>query len=250
MISNSIIKKINSLKYKKYRQKHELYVVEGAKIVKELITSKQEFFKIYSTKNWINDNKELAGKFKEKTELIDESILNKLSFLKTPNQVLALVKIPAKTELPDSEALKDQALLILDSVSDPGNMGTIIRTADWYGIQTILCFNNCVDIYHPAVVQASMGSIFHLKIYQSPDPINMTYFSKRQTVAACLDGSTEWDKLLEAYPVFLIGSESHGLSENVLSQATLKATIKKFGRAESLNAAIATAIVLDRWRAR
>ena len=162
MVTNSIVKFINSLKTNKYRNVHQKFIAEGPKIVSELLNSSFIVDKILATKDWIDSQKDPDLRNINVIE-ISEKGLKKISALKTPNKVLAIVNIPDRNKIPSNNY--SDLILVLDEIKDPGNMGTIVRTADWFGIPYIICSDNCVDIYNPKVVQATMGSISRMKVY-------------------------------------------------------------------------------------
>ena len=157
MISKAQIKYINSLKLKKFRQLNNQFIVEGLKMVDELIRSKYNIDSVYATESWIKKHSQNQHKFKL-IEISDDE-LNKISNLETPNEVLALIDIPvSKVDLND---FRNELILALDNIQDPGNLGTIVRIADWFGINKIICSEDCVDIYNFKAVQSTMG--FYIK---------------------------------------------------------------------------------------
>jgi RNA methyltransferase, TrmH family len=157
-------------------------------------------------------------------------------------------EIPAQKNI---DLLKiDDIVLMLDSIRDPGNMGTIIRIADWYGIQHIICSPDCVDAFNPKVVQASMGSIGRVDLYYSELLPVLEKFAHVSSFAAVLVGENLNEVEYERNAIIIIGNESSGISEPVVSAAGKKISIKRYGKAESLNAAIATAVICDRFRNR
>jgi TrmH family RNA methyltransferase len=184
-------------------------------------------------------NKELlAGK---NTTEISELELSGISQLKTPNQVLAVFK---KFET-SAGSPKEKISLVLDCIQDPGNMGTIIRTADWFGTSQVICSNDCADIYNPKVVQATMGSIARVSVFYTNLPEWLSEQKSVRIYAAVLQGKdvTKMNKIKEG--IVIIGNESKGIHENILQLANEKITIPRKGRAESLNAAVATGIILS-----
>jgi RNA methyltransferase, TrmH family len=160
MLSKNQIKFVNSLKQKKYREEHNLFIAEGAKIVPELLSSEIKVKQVFATSEFLRKNK--IGNTIERFE-IKEAELERISCQMTPNEVLALCEIPAYTL--DKNTFKDHLTLVLDDIKDPGNMGTIIRIADWFGIGNVVCSNNCVDVFNPKVVQSTMGSISRIKVF-------------------------------------------------------------------------------------
>jgi len=161
MLSHNQVKHINSLKIKKFRQLHRSFIVEGEKGVAELLRSSLQTLKIYALPEWVDKNISLLKRKDIDLQEITEIELNKITDLITPNQVLAIAEIPAAT-LPAPDEFTGMALA-LDGIRDPGNMGTMIRTADWFGISKIICSSDSVDMYNPKVVQATMGlSLIHI----------------------------------------------------------------------------------------
>jgi len=239
MLSKSQIKYIQSLGQKKPRDEENIFIAEGPKIVKELIGAKECKLKhVYALSSWVKNNKTTGFEITE----ITQHELEKISQLSTPNQVIALVE---KIVWPNSPVLKGNISLVLDTIQDPGNMGTIIRLADWFGIKNIFCSLESVDLYNPKVVQASMGSIARVRV----EYIDILQFLKTnndvRSYAASLAGRdiSKMEKLNEGF--IIIGNESKGISENILKLANVSFTIPKKGEAESLNAAVATGIILS-----
>lgn len=253
MISNSLIKFINSLKTNKYRNVHQKFIAEGPKIVSELLNSSFIVDKILATKDWMDSQKDPDLKNINVIE-ISEKELKKISALKTPNKVLAIVNIPDRKKIPSN--IFSDLILMLDEIKDPGNMGTIVRTADWFGIPYIICSDNCVDIYNPKVVQATMGSISRVKVYYTDLYKYLQNIpSETKVFATMLDGKNIYRAELDEKGIILIGNESRGISKNLESFITDKISIpsftsSKFETAESLNASVATAIVCAEFRKR
>ena len=251
MLSKSQIQLITSLRINKFRKKNGRFIAEGPKLVQELLLSSFAAETLCATEEWIHEN---GSRIKKDVQLISitEKELNRISALKKPNQVLAVVKIPDQPEqLPDMDK---NLVLMLDNISDPGNLGTIIRTADWFGVQHIICSENCADVYNPKVVQATMGSIFRVKIqYQILKEILQSLPDEIPIYGTLLDGNNIYEADLEKNGVILIGNESHGISDNLLPLVKKKIRIpdyspEKSSSAESLNASIAAAIVLAEFR--
>ena len=230
MLSRNQIKFIQSLKQKKFRMQHQLFVVEGEKLVNEFLNSDWSIEQIYATKEW-----------NEKAIVITTKELERISSLKTPNKVLAIVKIPNRKSV-----ISENLVLALDSVKDPGNLGTIIRLADWFGVQNILCSEDCVELYNPKVVQATMGSItrVHVRYVDLKSTIeNMTNY---QVYAAVMNGKSVFSFDRSEKVIVMMGSESYGLSQDLLELAHQRVTIPKSekSQAESLNVANACGIIL------
>jgi TrmH family RNA methyltransferase len=241
MLSKAKIKFIASLKIKKQRLKQQLFTAEGAKTIDELITSSSLVREIYCLESWFYTHKELLSKATFSCEVVDENELNKISSLTTPHEVLAVCSIPKNSY---SEAtIKQELCLALDGIHDPGNMGTIIRIADWFNIPYIFCSDDCVDAYNAKTVQASMGSIARVKVFETNLEKLFTEHSKIPVLVAVLNGESVFSMKKVNRGFLLIGNEAKGVSENLLNYATNKITIPKTGQAESLNAAVATGII-------
>ncbi|SFN45758.1 RNA methyltransferase, TrmH family [Chitinophaga sp. YR627] len=245
MLSKAQIKYIQSLQHKKYRQKSGQFMAEGDKIVPELLQEGVPVKEVYATSAWIATHRALLDRTKavNVTE-VDENILKQLSALTTPNQALALLDIPGSPVIAPG-SLKGTVSLALETIQDPGNLGTIIRIADWFGIRQIICSPDCVDAYNPKTIQATMGSIARVRILES-DISTLIKEAGVPSYAATLHGRdiTEFSKLEEG--IILIGNESRGLSEAVIAASTHKITIPRLGGAESLNAGVAAGIICGR----
>lgn len=241
MLSKSQIKYIQSLGHKKRRDEEAAFIAEGPKIVKDLINAGHIHIKqIFALREWMDSNEGMLSGFPV-TE-INEAELEKISLLNTPNRVLA---VAAKMKWDKRLQLEGRITLALETIQDPGNMGTIIRIADWFGVKQIICSEDCAEAYNPKVVQASMGSISRIRVeYADLEKIFMENKSIR-VYAATLGGRdiTHMEKLREG--IILIGNESKGISESLLKLSNARITIPGKGEAESLNAAVATGIILS-----
>lgn len=239
MLSKSEVKYIQSLSQKKLRDDEGCFIVEGPKIVSEAITSPQaKIVKIYALEDWALKNTSLPAEL----EIITEPDLARISQLKTPNQVLAVVQKPDATKF----ILQKQWLcLALDGIQDPGNLGTIIRTADWFGVKQIICSMDSADAYNPKVVQSTMGSIFRIELLYTHLEAWMEQHSDISFYATALHGEPLKNFCRLNSGVIVIGNESKGVREGILSKVHRKITIERIGEAESLNAAVATGIVLS-----
>lgn len=248
MLSHNQIKHINSLKIKKFRQLHKSFIIEGEKGVDELLRSRLQTLKIYALPEWFDRNSTiLKGKNLDMQE-ISVIELNKITDLITPNQVLAIAEIPAST-LPAASEFTGMALA-LDGIRDPGNMGTIIRTADWFGISKIICSSDTVDMFNPKVLQATMGSFSRVNVFY----LNLPDFFKSLPAdipifGALLDGPDITQKVFTRPGIVLIGSESHGISRSLIPFINEPLHIPHLSvagtanYAESLNASIANGII-------
>lgn len=237
-LSKNQLKLITSLQQKKYRQKHKLFIAEGVKVVNELINSDFELDILFSTDDvLVNKN--------QKTPIISEVELKKISSLKTPNKVLGLFKIP------EEKALQEKGLTIaLDEINDPGNLGTIIRLCDWFGVQQLVCSLNTVDCYNPKVIQSTMGSITRVQInyVELPDFLSDTTLP---VFIADMDGKDVYKTKLPENAVLVMGNEANGISDEIKKIVENKIKIPRFGnlqQTESLNVATATAILLSEFR--
>ena len=237
MLSKSQIKLITSLKQKKYRQEQGLFVVEGVKTIKELLKSNLELYTLYTTESFNIDAKDEV--------LVSEIDLKRVSFLKTPNKALAVFKIPEQIPIKT-----DNLIVALDDVRDPGNLGTIIRLCDWFGVKELVCSKATVDCFNPKVIQATMGSITRVNISY----VDLKIFLNETNVpvfGAFMDGNVVYTKQLPEQGVLVMGNEANGVSKEVEALITDKITIPRFGdlqATESLNVATATAILLSEFR--
>ncbi len=232
-MTNSEIKLIRSLSLKKNRLKHQLFVVEGKKNVQELLSSDYEVQKLYATNNWIDINKDV------KVQRVSNIELNRVSNQCSPNEVLALVKIKQHLKPPNSAIT-----LILDDINDPGNMGTIIRICDWFGVYSIVSSNNTVDIYNPKVVQATMGSIFRVAVTYT-DLSEYMRNVKVPIYGAFMNGNDVNNVSFTERLCLVMGNESKGINKDLLKYIDNRVCVKNVGgNAESLNVATATSILL------
>lgn len=239
MLSKAQIKHIRSLSQQKYRKEHQEFIAEGDKIVKEWLISSNEIKYIIGIEDWISQHLNLISLHPNAQVItISSEQLEQISTLQTPNKVLCVVELPHGNQ----EISLDQWSIVLENIQDPGNMGTIIRIADWFGIQQIICSEDCVDIYNPKVIQAAMGGHLRVKIIETnlqkllPDV-------KVPILAATINGQNLSEQKVLKTAFLMIGNESKGLSPSIIQFATKEITIPKFGGAESLNAAVATGII-------
>lgn len=242
MLSKAQIKYIQSLQHKKNRQKSSQYVAEGDKIVQELLQAGMPIKGLYATADWLEQHNHLLGKLSGAVIIVDASVLKQLSSLTTPNRAMALLDMPPAI---DPLPAPGTVVFALEAIQDPGNMGTLIRIADWFGIGQIICSPDCVDVYNPKTIQATMGSIVRVRIAEY-DIKELLRQSPVPSYAATLHG-----KNIAGFPVIkegiiLIGNEGRGLSEDVIAMATHRITIPRLGGAESLNAAVAAGIICGR----
>jgi RNA methyltransferase, TrmH family len=246
LISKTDIKFIRSLHDKKNRQEQQVFIVEGDKMIHELLHSKvYKLHSLYATATFITQQNALISSIStEKVKLVSAKELSQISLLQTPNNCLALVHFTA-TKTP--KIINDKKYILLDNIKDPGNLGTIIRTADWFGIDTIFCSPECVENTNPKVVQATMGSFFRVQIIKQSlfDIIND--HPQMPVIGAILDGQNLYHTKFTEGAFLVIGSESHGISDTLKPLLSQKVMIPSLGEAESLNASLATGIICSEW---
>jgi TrmH family RNA methyltransferase len=241
MLGKQKAKYIQSLGQKKHRDAEGLFIAEGPKVVAEILQSAPQYVKeIYAVKDWLKENS--SSDQKPKFTEVSEVELEKLSQLKTPHQVVALLQ---KFEEEKNIDVKGKISLVLDTIQDPGNLGTIIRIADWFGLSQVICSYDCADIYNPKVVQATMGSIARVKVFYAD---LLSWLQQQEDIriyATLLEGKdvTRMGVLNEG--LIIIGNESKGIHEEILQLTNEKITIPRKGKAESLNAAVAAGIILS-----
>ena len=240
-LSKNQLKVITSLGQKKYRQKHKLFVAEGIKVVREFLQSSFKLHSLYTT-NYL-----FEGVPTEKVFEISTADLHKISKLKTPNKVLALFHIPEEVDFSNSEVY-----VALDSVNDPGNLGTIIRLCDWFGIEHLLCSKETVDCFNSKVVQASMGSLTRVTIHYV-DLIPTFQTLQKPVFIADMDGENVYTSELPKEGILVLGNEANGVSIAIKNAADRVVSIPRFGslkETESLNVATATAVLLSEFKRR
>lgn len=238
MLGKKEIKDIQSLEQKKFRDDQGLFVAEGPKIVRELLQEKRSMVQqLYATETWISQNSNILT---PGCVTVSEQELGRISQLKTPNQVLAVVRQQKDPE----PVIDNQLCLYLDTIQDPGNLGTIIRIADWFGVPHIVCSEGCADRYNPKVVQASMASMLRVAVFYDTE---LMWLRKQQVpvYAAALEGAElqSFGKIRSG--ILVVGNESKGIRPEIMQLAKHQVTIRRRGRAESLNAAVATGILLS-----
>jgi TrmH family RNA methyltransferase len=239
---------VRSLRQGKFRKIHGQFLAEGPKVVDEFLHSDFKFATVYATEDWFEVNLDIINQKEIRYEIITESELTAISRLKEPNQVVSVIYQKEIPEEIDVEGLT----LALYAISDPGNMGTILRSADWFGIKNVFCSFRTVDVYNPKVVQASMGSLSRL---------NVTYLDFEDLFAQCnevgipvygtvIDGKNFYDIDFVETGMIVIGNESNGIKEKYLKLFDEKISIPSYngGQTESLNAAVATSIIVSEIR--
>ncbi len=278
MLSKNELKRLSKYKQDKYRRQDGLFIVEGVKMLEELLQSDFEILLLCAVNSWLEENRALvdaklckqfavseqAGRhtceasaemllsFPHKHSIVNEITeeeLQKISLLSTPNKVYCLVKRP---ELPANKPLQGLTLM-LDGIKDPGNLGTIVRLADWYAIDRIICSEDSVDIFNPKTVQSTMGSIFRVQPEYTEFEAFLQTLPADYPVYGSLveEGSNIYSQALPTHAILIIGSESHGISPQIRSYIRKPLSIPRFNRSdkpESLNAAIATAIMISEFK--
>lgn len=240
MVSKNQIKLITSLQQKKYRKIHQLFIAEGKKVIFELLNADFELAQLYTTDETIFDSKLNAVP-------ISSTELKKISALTSANDCLAVFKIK-EIHFPENNNL----ILALDDIRDPGNMGTIIRLCDWFGIEKIICSNETVDIYNPKVVQATMGSLARVEVIYTHLQEYLTNTSL-PIYGTFMDGNAIYQTELAKEGIIIMGNEANGISKEIEKFVTQKISIPRFGSiqaTESLNVATATAIILSEFKRR
>ena len=240
MITKNTIKSVAALRQQKYRKEQQLFVVEGRKMVNELIESNFEIINLFVTEKYCSEN-EIQS---DKVEITTEVQMEQMTGQDTAPGILAVVRQPKQVALNADATM----VLALDGISNPGNMGTIIRTADWFGISNIVCSDDCVEIWNPKVIQATMGSIFRMNIIETDLEayLNENKNQGKAIYGALLNGENLFKRQEKAEGIIVIGSESHGIRPNILPLITHPITIPRTegSLTESLNASVAAAIIV------
>jgi TrmH family RNA methyltransferase len=238
MVSKNQIKLINSLQQKKYRKLHNLFIAEGKKVIQELLDAQFSLAYLFVTKADLFDTNPAAT-------LISDNELKKITALTTANDCLAVFEIK-ETNFKQTSGLE----LALDNIKDPGNMGTIIRLCDWFGISKIICSEETVDIYNPKVVQATMGSLARVQV-EYTNLVDYLKATDLEIFGTFMDGKNIYKSNLPSKGIIVMGNEANGISSEIEQLVTQKIAIPRFGnlqRTESLNVATATAIFLSEFK--
>jgi TrmH family RNA methyltransferase len=243
MLVKSQIKYIQSLGQKKQRDETGLFIAEGPKLVTEMLREiPQRVKQVYALQEWINANRKKSSNPTTEWIEITATELERISQLATPNQVLAVLEQMEETVI---QPQKNEWVLTLDTIQDPGNLGTIIRIADWFAVKHIVCSPDTADLYNPKVVQSTMGSIVRVSIVYTDLPAWLAKQQENRIYAAVLEGQDITTMKKTGGGILVIGNESKGISSEVLELVNVKVTIPQKGKAESLNAAVATGILLS-----
>ena len=241
MISKKAAKYIKSLQQKKFRKTEQSFIVEGAKSVIELLKSEFKIRTLYATPVFLKDQKHLISNNTNKFEVVEttENELSTVGSFKSNNAAIAVAETKENKSI-----VVEHFAIALDRINDPGNLGTIIRIADWYGIENIICSDDCADQYNPKVIAASMGSFTRVNLYYT----HLLDYLKSPSVpvyGAYLEGSSVHQYKFTDEGILLMGSESQGINKNLEQYVNHKISIPAFGKAESLNVGVATAIICD-----
>jgi RNA methyltransferase, TrmH family len=256
MLSRNQVKHINSLKSKKQREKQKRFIAEGSKLVIDLLASDYHICELFATNEWIDLHSALFHAKKLLPVSVSEDELSRITALTTPSPVLAIVTVPETVINPGS--FTGKLVLALDDIRDPGNLGTIIRIADWFGISAVICSETTVDLYNPKVVQATMGSIARVPVYYTDLAGFLSTLSESvQIYGSFLEGENVYTMELPQKGIIVIGNESNGISGSVAKLVSDKIHIPSFSndkgsaaQAESLNASVATAVLCSEFKRR
>lgn len=249
MISRTRIKWIKSLEMRKYRLQEKAFVAEGPKLVGELLPYSTPLY-IAATKDWLDANRHLLRAVKEVDE-VSQTELERASLLRTPQSVLAVMPIPEMRL--DISSLQKKLVIALDSVQDPGNLGTILRIADWFGIHEVLCSEGTADVYNPKCVQSCMGALARVEVFYCNLPevlgqVEMPVFG------TFLDGTDIYKEELSGEGIIVMGNEGNGISQPVAKLVNRRLYVPNYPKGslttESLNVAVATGIVCAEFRRR
>ena len=241
MLSKSKVKYIQTLGQKKFRQEERCFIAEGPKLVEEFLESiPGQVISLYALDEWIQSHPRLPGTVT--CEAVSPEELEKISQLSTANQVLAVIRY-----FPEQDQVNSRGkwVLALDQIQDPGNMGTLIRIADWFGISQIVCSRDAADRYNPKVVQSTMGSLARVQVFYTDLEEWLSGQSGSRIYAAMLEGKDVTTLTRQTEGILLLGNESRGISDQLSRLAQERVTIPRKGRAESLNAAVAAGILLS-----
>ena len=240
MLTKNNIKFIKSLQLKKFRQKERLFIVEGEKNTVELLLSNYAIETLLISTDFSKKYSDLIQENSCPVEITDARTISTLGTYSSNNMSLAVVKEPEEKVFNNSGVQ-----LILDDIRDPGNLGTIIRIADWYGLQNVICSNTSAEFYNPKVISASMGSVFKINLFREDLNLFLTKYPHVKVYGALMEGENVHKMQFENNAFVIIGNESHGISTSLTEKIDHKITIPRIGKAESLNAAMATAVICD-----
>ena len=243
-LSLNKVKLLRSLQQKKFRQKYDFFIAEGPKISIEALSNESlDIVEIFALPQWLEEHTSIVQLHRSKVTVVSDKELKKISSLKTPNLVLILAKIPDLTV--NHSLIREGTHLFCDGIQDPGNLGTIIRIADWFGISTVTLSEGCVDPFNSKCVQSTMGSILRVPVKVLPNDATQYFSSFPEVYGAVMEGKDIYETDLETNALYVIGNESKGVSDKVKDKCSRYISIPRFinSNAESLNAAVATGII-------
>ncbi len=240
-LSKAQLKYLTSLHLKKYRQQHQTFLVENEKIFLESVAAGWQIEQCFCTQSFFEKNTDVLQGIVY--QIIDETELNKASTLSNNTHCLAVLKMPQYTDI----HIVSSYSIVLEHIQDPGNLGTILRVADWYGISTVVCSNDTVDVYNPKTVAASMGSFLRVKVVYR-ELVDYLSIQSLPIYGATLQGENLHQFIFASKGIIVLGNESRGISEEVNALCTAQIKIPCFGQAESLNVAMASAVLCDNLR--
>ncbi|MDI9319972.1 MAG: RNA methyltransferase [Phycisphaerales bacterium] len=239
MLSKTQSKYIRSLALQKFRKEHQSFIAEGEKIASEWLRSSEKIQFIVALDTWLQEHQQLIQMHPEAHSIaVNEAELQQISSLQTPNKILLVIHAKAK---PNVQQIDDWCIA-LDGIRNPGNMGTILRIADWFGINHIVCSADCVDAFSPKVVQAAMGAHLRVGIYEA-DLLGFVQNSPLPSIAAALGGINAFQFAHQEKGILIIGNEANGINETLLHAARYQLMIPRYGGAESLNAGVSAGIL-------
>ncbi len=244
MLSKNLTSHIQSLRLKKFRDELGEFVVEGPKTVGELLESGWEVRKIICTEDFYKDKEALINATGAEISIVNDNELKKASNLSTPNKVLAINAYPAYYT--DGSILKNRFILALDQIRDPGNLGTVVRTADWFGVNQIVCSNDSADIFNPKVIQSTMGSFLRVRVSYTSLPRFISENDDFLVIGAFQEGESVYDFDEKKKKILIVGNESQGITREVGGMIERRLTVPSpSGRTESLNAAVAASLIMS-----
>lgn len=252
MLSKQVTKIVQNLEKKKFREKYNLFKVEGEKLVGELLRSSLKIHTLIAFPAWLEQNKKALASVN--TIEADEREMHGISNFQSLPEVVALAEIPAYSY--QKEEVVDSLSLVLNGIQDPGNLGTILRVADWFGIRHIFCDDNCAGVYNPKCVQASMGAIFRVRTFYTDLPVLLNGLKQEglPVFGTFLDGNNIYTTELDTRGLIVMGNEGQGISAEIEALTSRKLTIPSFAHGtestESLNVGVATGIILSEFRRR
>jgi TrmH family RNA methyltransferase len=254
MISKNRTKFIVSLRQKKIRDKERLFVIEGDKLIREFLLTGIHLKELYAKPEFLDSLPADQNLLIDEIEEVSYEELKMISTLKTPHNTLAVVRMPESKM--DITQIFNQVCAALDFVQDPGNLGTIIRAAAWFGIRNIICSSNCVDVYNPKVIQASMGAILHVNVYYTDLKMFLIMANEENipVFGTMLEGKSIYSQKLDNKGIILLGNESKGISDELIPYINHKIMIPGFSDSmpgiESLNVSMAASIVFSEFLSR